>query len=85
MSLLRSLRYSVRVQNEKCFCVSSIRIDHGTKFVNAKFKSLCEMNGIFHNFSSPRMPQQNGIVEGKNRALQEMARTMLCENSLLEH
>ena len=35
-----------------------------------------------HNFSAPRNPQQNGIVERKNRTLQKMARTMLNENNL---
>jgi len=39
-------------------------------------------NGIFHNFSSPRRPRQNGVVQRKNRTLQEIARTMLCENLL---
>ena len=32
-----------------------------------------------HNFSAPRTPQQNGVVERKNRSLEELARTMLNE------
>ena len=39
-------------------------------------------NGISYNFSSLRTPQQNGVVERKNRSLQEMARTMLLESGL---
>ncbi|RVW63757.1 Retrovirus-related Pol polyprotein from transposon TNT 1-94 [Vitis vinifera] len=31
---------------------------------------------------APRTPQQNGVVERRNRTLQEMARTMLNENNL---
>ena len=34
-----------------------------------------------HQFS-PRTPQQNGVVERKNRSLEELARTMLNENHL---
>jgi len=34
------------------------------------------------SFSSPRIPQQNGVVERKNRTLQEMARTMIHEKNL---
>jgi transposase InsO family protein len=35
--------------------------------------------GIKHEFSSPYTPQQNGVVERKNRTLLDMARTMLDE------
>jgi len=33
-------------------------------------------------FSAPRIPQQNGVVERKNRSLEELARTLLSESSL---
>jgi len=46
---------------------------------------FCEENGILHNFSTPRTPQQNGVVERKNKSLQEMARTMLNDNSTPKH
>jgi transposase InsO family protein len=35
--------------------------------------------GIKHELSAPYTPQQNGIVESKNRTLIEKARTMLDE------
>jgi len=38
--------------------------------------------GIKHNFSAPRTPQQNGVVERKNRSSEELARTMLNETGL---
>jgi len=37
---------------------------------------------IKHNFSTPRTPQQNGVVERKNRSLEELGRTMLNVTSL---
>jgi len=48
-------------------------------------KHFCEKHGIVHEFSSPRTPQQNGVVERKNRTLHEMARTMIQENNLAKH
>ena len=45
-------------------------------------KSFCEEKGITHEFSAPRTPQQNGVVERKNRTLIEAARTMLGESKL---
>ena len=33
--------------------------------------------GISQEFSAPITPQQNGVVEKKNRVIQEMARAML--------
>jgi len=32
-----------------------------------------------HNFSTPRTPQRNRVVESKNKSLGELARTMLNE------
>jgi hypothetical protein len=38
-----------------------------------------EEEGIKHEFSAPYTPQQNGVVERKNRTLIDMVRTMLGE------
>ncbi|GJU70350.1 retrovirus-related pol polyprotein from transposon TNT 1-94, partial [Tanacetum coccineum] len=63
--------------------IVSIRIDHGREFDNeVQFGEFCNANGITHNFSAPHTPQSNGVVEKKNRTLQEMSRTMLNEQLL---
>ena len=71
-----------KLQNEKDQSIVSIRSDHGGEFENKEFKELCEEKGIDHNFSAPRTPQQNGVVERKNRVLTEMARSMLNEKEV---
>ena len=71
-----------KIQNEKGFTISYRRSDHGREFENVEFDSFCDEQGIEHTFSAPRTPQQNGVVERKNRTLQEMARTILHENNL---
>jgi len=65
--------------------VACIRSDHGTEFDNAKFDEFCSENGITHNFSAPRTPQQNGVVESKNRTLEDMARTMFIDSGIAKN
>ncbi|GKA17768.1 retrovirus-related pol polyprotein from transposon TNT 1-94 [Tanacetum coccineum] len=57
--------------------VCKIRTDNGTEFKNATLKAHYEKLGIMQQFSTPRTPQQNGVVERRNRTLVEAARTML--------
>jgi len=75
-------KFCIQVQSEKELNILKVRSDHGGEFENEPFKIFCEKHGIVHEFSSPRTPQQNGVVERKNRSLQEMARAMIHENNL---
>nr|BAH79981.1 putative unclassified retrotransposon protein [Oryza sativa Indica Group] len=69
-----------RVQSVGGKCsLKRIRSDNGGEFKNASFEQFCNERGLEHEFSSPRVPQQNNVVERKNRVLVEMARTMLDE------
>jgi hypothetical protein len=68
-----------RAQNEFGFRIKKIRSDNGTEFKNSQIEGFLKDEGIKHEFSSPYTPQQNGVVERKNRTLLDMARTMLDE------
>jgi transposase InsO family protein len=68
-----------RAQNEFRLRIKKIRSDNGTEFKNSQIEDFLEEEGIKHEFSSPYTPQQNGVVERKNRTLLDMARTMLDE------
>ncbi|GKF12496.1 retrovirus-related pol polyprotein from transposon TNT 1-94, partial [Tanacetum coccineum] len=57
--------------------VRYLRTDNGMEFVNKTLTELCKSVGITHNTSVPRTPQQNGVVERRNRTLMEADRTML--------
>ncbi|GKE19258.1 retrovirus-related pol polyprotein from transposon TNT 1-94, partial [Tanacetum coccineum] len=77
--------FSKKIQNQLGYTIVSIRTDHGREFDNeVQFREFCNANGITHNFSAPRTPQSNGVVERKNKTLQEMSKTMLNEQSLLQ-
>ncbi|GJW06212.1 retrovirus-related pol polyprotein from transposon TNT 1-94 [Tanacetum coccineum] len=51
--------------------------DKETKLSNQVMSEYYEGVGIFHQTSVPRTPQQNGVVERRNRTLVEAARTMM--------
>ncbi|GKD79832.1 integrase, catalytic region, zinc finger, CCHC-type containing protein [Tanacetum coccineum] len=53
------------------------RKDLVREFVNKDLTAYYECVGIFHQKTVPRTPQQNGVVERRNRTLIEAARTML--------
>jgi len=67
-------------ENENENSIKQIRSDHGGEFQNAKFDRFWDKHGIIHSYSAARTPQQNGVVERKNRSLEELARTMLNES-----
>jgi hypothetical protein len=68
-----------RAQNEFELKIKKVRSDNGTEFKNTGVEEFLGEEGIKHEFSVPYTPQQNGVVEWKNRTLIEAARTMLDE------
>jgi transposase InsO family protein len=71
---------ALRLNNEHPNRLKVIRSDNGTEFRNASFDEFCLEHVIDQQFSAPRIPQQSGVVEWKNRTLVEMAWTMLDEH-----
>jgi transposase InsO family protein len=71
---------ALRLNNEHPNCLKAIHSGNGTEFRNASFDEFCLEHRIDQQFSAPRVPQQNRVVERKNCTLVEMARTMLDEH-----
>nr|GEY59058.1 retrovirus-related Pol polyprotein from transposon TNT 1-94 [Tanacetum cinerariifolium] len=57
--------------------VQRVRTDNGTEFKNKTLAKFFDEVGISPQFSAARTPQQNGVVEKRNRTLVEATRTML--------
>jgi transposase InsO family protein len=66
-----------RAQNEFELKVKKIRSDNGSEFKNLQVEEYLEEEGIKHEFFAPYTPQQNGIVERKNRTLIDTALSSL--------
>ncbi|GJW25722.1 putative ribonuclease H-like domain-containing protein [Tanacetum coccineum] len=75
MDLCGPMRVMIQVRLKET--VRRIRTDNGTEFVNQTLREYYEKVGISHETSVARSPQQNGVVERRNRTLIEAARTML--------
>ncbi|GJZ54223.1 ribonuclease H-like domain-containing protein [Tanacetum coccineum] len=56
--------------------VKIIKSDNGTEFKNKVMDDFCREKGIKRKYSVSRTPQQNGVVERRNKTLIEAARTM---------
>nr|GEU40973.1 uncharacterized mitochondrial protein AtMg00810-like [Tanacetum cinerariifolium] len=56
--------------------VRRIRTDNGTEFVNQTLREYYEQVGISHETSVARSPQQNSVIERRNRTLSKATHTM---------
>nr|GEW52071.1 retrovirus-related Pol polyprotein from transposon TNT 1-94 [Tanacetum cinerariifolium] len=62
--------------------VITVQTDRGTEFLNKTLHAFFKEEGIKHQTSTSRTPEQNGIVERQNHFLVEAARTMLSSSKL---
>ncbi|GJV92532.1 putative RNA-directed DNA polymerase [Tanacetum coccineum] len=56
--------------------------DETPEFLNKTLHAFFKEEGIEHQASTPRTPEQNGVVKRRNRTLVEAARTMLSASKL---
>nr|GEW05871.1 hypothetical protein [Tanacetum cinerariifolium] len=70
-------RYVLKIYVRLQAPVIIIRTDNGTEFKNHVLKECFDSVGITHENSTTKTPQQNGVVERRNRTLVEAAKTML--------
>ena len=62
--------------------IAHIRSYHEREFEKSKLASFCIDQGTKQEFSTPKTPRQNGVVEREDRVIQEMARVMLNNKSM---
>ena len=67
--------FKAMVENEINQKIKCLRSGNGGEFTSNEFNDFCEIHGIKIQFSATKTPQQNLVVERKNRTIQEAART----------
>nr|GFA58384.1 hypothetical protein [Tanacetum cinerariifolium] len=61
--------FITEIENQVDKKVKIIRCDNGTEFKNRVMNEFCEEKGIKREYSVARTPQQNRVVERRNRVL----------------
>uniref|UniRef100_A0ACD6A031 Uncharacterized protein n=1 Tax=Avena sativa TaxID=4498 RepID=A0ACD6A031_AVESA len=75
LSFFKKVKATAEVERE-CKLIA-FRSDRGGEFNSRDFIEFCEANCINHQTTAPYTPQQNGVVERRNRTVVEMARCLL--------
>ncbi|KAL1207757.1 Retrovirus-related Pol polyprotein from transposon TNT 1-94 [Cardamine amara subsp. amara] len=65
------------VEKETGTRIKTFRTDRGGEFVSQEFNEYCANAGIQRHLTTPYSPQQNGVVERRNRTMMEMIRSIL--------
>lgn len=63
-------------------CLKILRSDHGGEYFLGEFRDYLAAKEITSQLSAPGMPQQNGIVERRNRTIMDMVRSMISYSNL---
>jgi hypothetical protein len=69
--------FARRAQREYNSLIVKIRSDNGSELKNMNIEDWCDKEGVKHEFSATYTPQQNRVVEWKNKTLITLARAML--------
>lgn len=59
------------VERQAGIKLKTLRTDRGGEFMSNEFMAYCESQGIRRQYTAPHSPQQNGVVERRNRTLVE--------------
>ena len=62
--------------------IQVLRTDNGGEYTSNEFLEYCSLEGIKKEHTMPHTPQQNGVVERKNRTMVGATKAMLFDRGL---
>ena len=65
--------------------IKTLRSDNGGEYTSKEFEAFCKDARIKRELTTPYNPQQNGVVERKNRTIMEAVKTMIYDQDLPMH
>ncbi|GJS84530.1 zinc finger, CCHC-type containing protein [Tanacetum coccineum] len=66
-----------RIKTEMRLKLRMLRTDRGGEFTSNEFTKYCKEHGIARQLTAPYSPQQNGVVERRNRTVLSTTRSMM--------
>lgn len=78
----RFLEWKALVERSSKKKIKTLRTDNGGEYTSTKFEKYLKTEGIRHELTVPKTPEQNGVAERLNRTLVEMTRSMLLDAKL---
>ncbi|KAG6502524.1 hypothetical protein ZIOFF_034808 [Zingiber officinale] len=70
-------KFKFLTENKTEYKIKTLRTDRGGEFLSTEFTQFCENEGIERHLTTPYIPQQNGVMERRNRTVMVMARSLL--------
>ncbi|KAM0008922.1 putative RNA-directed DNA polymerase [Helianthus debilis subsp. tardiflorus] len=83
-ALSKFKNFTTEVKKHKSWKIGTIRTDRGGEFTSKAFDQFCDDEGIKHQLTAPYTPQQNSVVERRNRTVMEVTRSLLKTMALPE-
>jgi transposase InsO family protein len=74
--------FKAEVENLTDKKIKTIRSDNGGEYTSKELVAFCKEVGIRRELIVPHKPQQNGVVEKKNRTIEESVKAMMNDQNL---
>ena len=74
--------YKVETEKRLNKCLKTLRSDRSGEYLLGEFRDYLSGQLITSQFFAPGVPQQNGVVERRNKTLMDMVRSMMSYSDL---
>jgi len=76
--------WKIEVEKPLGQTVRTLHTNNGSEFTSAEFEKYLKKEGIKHELTISKCPEQNGVAERLNRTLVEMVRSMFADSMLFK-
>jgi hypothetical protein len=74
--------FKAEIENLTNKKIKTLRTDNGGEYTSKEFVAFCKSAGIRRELIVPHNPQQNGVVERKNRSIEETVKALLNDQGM---